>query len=252
MTMRPALLATALCLVALPASGEMVARAEAAAVAWSFSAPQGLESPVTVKPGDVAWRETFRPDSSVRLLDPVAGNAAPMTKPLEVGTVLYSYKMKTGYAYCPVTDFPLPKAGVVCLRDFDKDGHFDGAYVGEMSTSKGRVVAALLHNLYAANKQRYEPVDADPALVGPAEVRFVGFNKGRAAFKISYMGQTFKTTRYCEPAGQGACGVLGLVLKVTPQGRGAIIELVSVKADRGTYSMAGRPPVFAAQPPENA
>jgi hypothetical protein len=241
---RLVLLAATICLVALPAAAEMVARSEAASVAWAFSAPEGLERPVTVMPGDVVWRETFRPHSSVRLLDPVAGNSAPMTKPLPVGTILYAYRMKTGYAYCPTTEFPKAKAGILCLRDFDKDGHFDGAYVGEMSTSYGRVVAALLHNLYAANKQRYEPSDPDPALVGSADVRFIGFEKSKPAFKISYLGQTFKTTRYCEPTADGACQVLGLTLKVTPQGKGASIELLSVKPDRGSYSQAGSWPAL--------
>lgn len=217
--------------LAAPAVAELVARAEKGSVPLVAAAPVGLEAPVVVQPGGVAWRETYRPLENVRLLDEVPARVRPGTRGVAAGTVLYGYRLKGGFAFCPPTDYRASVREVQCFRDFDNDGRFDGAYVSDMRDMKSRVIAAFLHELAPTNKQRYEAVDIAQAAPVPASVIFRGVKKGQALFGLRIEDDDLDNPMLCD-LGADACSVAGLRLRVTPEGEGVRIELLSAAAQR--------------------
>lgn len=231
--MRLGVLAIAMLIgAATPAAAGMVARAEKGSVPLVAGAPQGLAAPVTLQPGQTAWTETLRPQSNVRLLDAVPPRIRPGTKGVDAGTVLYGYRLKGGFAYCPASDYRAPVREVQCFRDFDGDGRFDGAYVSDMRDMKSRVIAAFLHELAPTNKQRYEAIGADQAIAVPATIVFEGVKKGQAVFSLRVEDSRLDGDFTCEP-NTDSCDMLGLTFKIRTEGQAVRLELLNAAPTRG-------------------
>lgn len=223
----------ALCL-ADGAAAKMVPRAEKGAILLlAEAAPAGLDQPVVVARGDVAWTETYHPQQAVRLLSPAAKRVRPTLPGLAVGTVLFAYQLPSGVAYCPRADFHAASPDIQCLRDFDDDGTFDGGYAVEWQGGHSGVLPEVLESLVAIPKVRYVQIDAAGEMPTPARVTFEGFEKGQAQFLVRVEQEPLDTKETCRPTADGDCEVLGLTLHVTPSGAGARIALVSAAAGRG-------------------
>lgn len=217
---------------ALPAAAALVPRAEKGSVPFVAAAPEGLDSPVVVKVGDVAWRETYRPIENVRLLDEVPARTRPGTKGVAAGTLLYGYRLSSGYAYCPPTNYRAGVREVQCFRDFNDDGRFDGAYVTDSRGMESRTLAAFLHHLSATRLQRYEAIDIAEAAPIPATIVLQGVRRGQAVFVIRVEDEQLESTESCL-LGADSCNILGLSLKVSSEGEGVRIELLGVDPQRG-------------------
>lgn len=217
--------------LAAPASAALVPRAEQGSVPFAAGPPEGLDAPVVIRPGDIAWRETYRPLRNVRLLDEVPARTRPGTKGVAAGTLLYGYRLSSGYAYCPPTDYRAGVREVQCLRDFNDDGRFDGAYVTDARGMESRTLAAFLHHLSATRLQRYEAVDIAEAAPIPAAIVLRGVRKGQAVFVITIENEQLDSTESCL-LGADSCEILGLSLKVTSEGEGVRVELLGVDPQR--------------------
>jgi hypothetical protein len=219
--------------VAAPAvAGKKVPSAEQGAVPLVVGAPLGLDAPVTVRSGQIAWRETFRPERNVRLLDAAVERKRPAAQPVPAGTVLFGYRLGSGVAYCPPGDVSRGVIAVQCFRDFNRDGRFEGGYVTEYTGTGSRYMAGSVHALGPAANMRYERIEAADAAPIDGGYRFVGFKGGMAQFRLLIDNIETDMPHACEPAADGACHVAGLTLKIEPQGEGARISLLAASPDR--------------------
>ena len=133
---------------------------------------------------------------------------------------------------------------VQCLRDLDGDRTFDGCYVGETRGLRSHFLLALVSDLGACGKHRYEPIDWDAKDAVAASLMFKGFKKGVPLFAIRLEDESLEGVDACAPdRDDGSCTIAGLRLKVTPEGDKARIALVSVDHD---YAFA----VFSAGGPD--
>lgn len=228
----------------LAAGAAMIPRAEKGAVIVLSEAPKGLEAPVVVAKGDVAWTQPVRPALAVRLLDPLAERTRPHGKPIEAGAVLFGYSLSSGTAFCPPVPRDVAVPEVQCLRDLDGNKTFDGCYVGETRSLRSHFLLALVSGLDACGQHRYEPVEWDAKDAVTASLVFKGFKKGVATFLIRLEDESLDGVDYCAPEGDsGVCAIAGLRLKVTPEGDKARIVLISAEQD---YAFA----VFSAGGPD--
>ncbi|MBI1404911.1 MAG: hypothetical protein GC145_02145 [Caulobacter sp.] len=226
-------LTAALAAVAAPAmAGKKVPSAEQGAVPLVAGAPLGLEAPVTVQPGEIAWRESLRPERNVRLIDGVKARVRPGAPAVPAGTLLFGYRLGSGVAYCPASDPQRGTAKVQCFRDFNRDGRFEGGYVTDWQDSGSRYLAGYVHALGPVGGIRYERVEA--AETPPVEGGYIfsGFRNGVAQFRLSVEGSTMDNTTPCEPEADGACRICGLTLKITPDGKAARITLIAASPER--------------------
>ncbi len=212
----------------LSAGAEMIPRAEKGAVIVLAGPPKGLETPVVVAKGDVAWTQAVRPALAVRLLDPLQERPRPHGKPIAAGTVLFGYSLSSGTAFCPAVPRDVAVPEVQCLRDLDGNKTFDGCYVGETRSLHSHFLLALVSGLDACGQHRYEPIDWDAKDAVVASLVFKGFRKGFPSFLIRLEDETLDSLDYCVPDGDdGVCAIAGLRLRVTPEGDRARIALVS-------------------------
>lgn len=220
--------------VAAPAmAGKKVPRAEHGAMPLIAGAPAGLEAPLTVRPGDVAWRETFRPERNVRLLDAAPERKRPGVPGVPANTLLFGYRLQSGVAYCPSGD---PSRGVItvqCFRDFNNDGKFDGAYVSGDMGRGSRYLAGWVESLAAiGGGVRYERIASADAAPIDGAYSFAGFKGGKPHFRLMVDGARIDGTNVCEPRADGGCDIAGLALKVEPQDDSARVTLLAVSPDR--------------------
>ena len=223
---------TATFAVAAPAfAGKKVPSAEQGAVPFMVGAPLGLENAPTVRPGDIAWRETLRPERNVRLLDAAVARKRPAAPGVPAGTVLFGYRLGSGVAYCPPGDLSRGVVTVQCFRDFNRDGKFEGAYVTEYMDLGSPYLAGSVHALAAAGNMRYERVSWSDAAPIEGAYRFEGFKAGQPRFRLVVDGVKADDLVTCEAAEDG-CRISGLTLRVEPQGDAARITLLAASPDR--------------------
>ncbi len=216
----------------LSAGAAMIPRAEKGAVIVLSGAPKGLETPVVVAKGDVAWTQAVRPALAARLLDPLDERTRPHGKPIGAGAVLFGYSLSSGTAFCPPVPRGVAVPEVQCLRDLDGDKTFDGCYVGETRGLRSHFLLALVSDLDACGKHRYELIDWDAQDAVAAGLVFKGFKKGLPLFAIRLEDESLEGADVCAPdRDDGSCTIAGLRLKVTPEGDKARISLVSVERD---------------------
>lgn len=225
-------LTSALAVAAPAMAGKKVPSAEQGSVPLVIAAPQGLETPVTIRLGEVAWRETFRPERNVRLLDAAAPRKRPAAQAVPAGTVLFGYRLGSGVAYCPTGDLTRGVVTVQCFRDFNRDGKFEGAYVTEYMETGSRYMAGSVHALGPAGNMRYERIEAADAAPIEGAFRFVGFKGGIAQFRLLIDNIETDIAHACEPVAGGACRMVGLTLRVEPQGDRAQVSLLDVSPAR--------------------
>jgi hypothetical protein len=109
---------------------------------------------------------TIRPAMAVKVKGDVPVRLRPGPTPgFPAGTVLFSYKLHRGVAYCE----PLrvgDRRRVQCLRDFNDDGAFDGAYVSSTNTDGGGYLFWRVESLTPIRSLPYEtaPVDDLPPM----------------------------------------------------------------------------------------
>lgn len=224
---------SAMAAVAAPAvAGKKVPSAEQGAVPLVVGAPLGLDAPVNVRAGEIAWRETFRPERNVRLLDLAVERKRPAAQAVPAGTVLFGYRLGSGVAYCPPGDVSRGVITVQCFRDFNRDGKFEGGYVTEYTETGSRYMAGSVHALGPAGNMRYERIEAAEAAPIDGGYRFVGFKGGVAQFRLLIDNIETDIPQACEPAADDACQVAGLTLKVERQGESARISLLAASPDR--------------------
>jgi len=227
----------------LTAVAEMIPRAEKGAVIVFADAPKGLEAPTSVAKGGVAWTMAVRPALAARLLDDLAERPRPHGKPVAAGTVLFGYSLSTGTAYCPPAPRGVAVPEVQCLRDLDGNRTFDACYVGETRGLRSHFLLALVSGLDACGQHRYAPVDWDGKDAVAASVIFKGFRKGNPAFLIRLEDESLDSLDACVPdGGDGTCTTMGLRLRVTPEGDGARIALVSAEQSHAFAVFSGGGP----------
>lgn len=226
-------LTSAMAAVAAPAlAGKKVPSAEQGAVPLLAEAPRGLEAPVTVRPGQVAWRETFRPARNVRLLDAAPERKRPAAQAVPAGTLLFGYRLGSGVAYCPPGDLSRGVISVQCFRDFNQDGRFEGGYVTEYTETGSRYMAGSVHALGAAGNMRYERIAMADAAPIDGAYRFDGFKGQTPLFRLLIDGIQLDKPDPCRPVDEGVCQLAGLTLKVEPQGEAVRIALLEASSDR--------------------
>jgi hypothetical protein len=229
------LVALALVLAATPAAAQTVPRRESGSVRLSFGSPLGLDAPVVVREGEVAWRETARPANVVRLLStaPVRNRPGPVIA-VPAGTILYGYELSSGTAYCPRFDLgSVHVRRVQCFRDFDNDGDFDGAYVADPIADYS-VLPSRVWALTAIVALPYEHGPfASPDI--PVSVSYLGMRDGEHRFRLRIEEARWEIDLSCAPLEQAdECSILLLHLRVTPQGDGAIgLSLIAQRERRG-------------------
>ena len=174
------------------------------------------EATVTVKPNDVAWTEQARPAMAVRLLDASLKRPRPNVDGVPAGTLLFGYRLSTGYAYCPPLDIDKPTRDVQCYRDLDGDGTFDGGYVTGERDADNPYFSSYLRALISVAKYRYE--EAPGTLLPPASVSvvFAEMKNGAPRFRIYIGRQLMKTVLDCKPVDKDTCDVLGVRLSHAP------------------------------------
>jgi hypothetical protein len=226
------------------AAARLIPRAEKGGVTLIVGAPEGLARPIVVKKGDIAWTQTVRPRFAVRLLQAAAPWSRPNLPGLPEGAILFGWSLPSGMAYCPAIDYRSAVPDVQCLRDLDEDRTFDAGYVMEWRGHKSRLFAGVLDDLNPVPHVRYERVPSAVAPQATVSLRFDGFNHGVAVFAIQLEGEWLQPSYRCSPAADGLCKVLGLALRVTPQGEDATIELAGVSDPSDlTVIMAGGPDI---------
>ena len=225
-------LTSALAVGAPAHAGKKVPSAEQGAVSLMAGAPLGLEASPTVQPGDIAWRETFRPERNVRLLDAAPDRIRPAAPGVPAGAVLFGYRLGSGVAYCPAGDLSRGVVSMQCFRDFNRDGKFEGGYVTEYLDTGSRYLAGSVHALGSIGGLSYERVDWTEAAPIDGAYHFAGFKGGQPRFRLVLDNVRTDVLHVCQPVSDGACQVAGLTLKVEPQGDGARITLLSASPDR--------------------
>jgi hypothetical protein len=214
-------------------SAEMVRRDEAGAATFVLTAPvEPGAAPLEVAPGAVAWTESVRPQSAVRLMvDAPARNGPGRTEGPQSGAVLFGYAMEHGgESFCPFG----PPGGqrVQCYRDFDADGDFDAAYV---SIPLGRdyvLRVGRLTRLTPVRQLAFEVVAGDAMPSVEAALRFDGWRGNEARFTLKTADERLGEYA-CAPDASGACTMLGLALRVEPtDGGGARIAVLAAEPER--------------------
>lgn len=215
------------------AQAELVRRAEHGSVPLTADRPAGLENAITVRAGDVAWREAFRPAHVVRLVDAAPERKRPgLTAGLPAGTLLFAYRLSGGRAYCPVIDYKVAVPKVQCFRDLDGDGTFDAGYVTSLDGPKSQVTAGFVHSLAPMRKLAYAPADARDAPAIEGSFVYKGVRKDRHVFQVRVQDETLDTLIACEPVSETSCAIFGMVLDVTPKDGAAQIALLNVRSPR--------------------
>lgn len=215
------------------AQAQPIPRAEHGSVPLTAERPAGLEHGVTVRPGEVAWTEAFRPAYAVRLVDEAPERRAPgKTAAVPAGTLLFAYELSTGKAFCPMVDYKAPVPKVQCFRDLDNDGRFDAGYVTSVDGLKSQVTAGYVHSLAPMRKLAYQPADARDAQ--PIEGSFVykGVRKGQHVFQARIQRETLDSLIACQPVSETSCAIFGMVLEITPKDGAVQIALLSVRSPR--------------------
>lgn len=171
---------------------------------------------VTVKPNDTAWTEAARPAMAVKLLDASIKRSRPIVEGVPAGTLLFGYRLSTGYAYCPPLDIDRPTRDVQCYRDLDGDGTFDGGYVTGERDADNPYFSSFLKALMAVPKYRYE--EAPATLLPPAPVRmvFAEMKNGAPRFRMYVGRDALKGHVECLPVDADTCDALGVRMSFAP------------------------------------
>ncbi|EJL21225.1 hypothetical protein PMI01_05283 [Caulobacter sp. AP07] len=228
-----AILAWALALLAPAISSaqpaQMYPRAEQGAVTLVVGVPTGLDVPVTVTPGEVAWTQSARPADGARLVDPLPRRIRPSGKALPAGELLFGYRLVGGMAYCP----PLPYKGLrtaQCMRDIDGDGAFDACYIGETRGIRSHFLVALVADLSGCGgRYRYTPAKWSATEAVPVAVLFKGYRDGAPIFLFKIEDQVLEREHRCKPEDDGGCVIMGLRLRAEPVGQAVRITKISAE-----------------------
>ncbi|MDB5471298.1 MAG: hypothetical protein JWR84_2858 [Caulobacter sp.] len=219
--------------VAAPAqAGKKVPSAEQGSVPLVLDAPVGLETPVTIQPGQIAWRETLRPERNVRLLDAAPERKRPGAPAVPAGAVLFGYRLGSGVAYCPSVDQMRGSVTTQCFRDFNRDGKFEGGYVTDYQGEGSRYLTGFVHALGPAPNLRYERLTIAEAVPTGGHFVFVGFRGQVAQFRFALEEAKMDILSPCQPIAGGACTLNGLTLRIEPAGAAARISLLTASPNR--------------------
>jgi len=214
------------------ARAEMVARSEHGVVPLVVVKVEGLETPVVVARGQVAWRVDYRPALNVRLEEDTPLRIRPGRTPgVPAGTVLFGYQLSTGVAYCQPMDYRSGVSQVQCFRDFDGDGTFDGRYVTLLGNARTSVLATKVHGLEPMAKVRYSPLPTSAGHIIPTAVVYEG-RKGEG-YRFSTRlerGALSDLQLTCTPGTGDRCKVLGMTLAIRPVGDAISITLIEEAA----------------------
>ncbi|MBI1187682.1 MAG: hypothetical protein GC206_10210 [Alphaproteobacteria bacterium] len=212
---------------------ELVRRDEAGAALFVLTAPvEPGAAAVEVAAGGLAWTESLRPQSAVRLLtDAPARNRPGRTEGPPSGAILFAYSMQHGgESFCPFG--PPGSQRVQCFRDFDADGDFDGAYV---SIPLGRdyvLRVGRLTRLTPVRQLAFEAVAADALPSLEAQLSFDGWRGDAARFTLKTAQERLGEYE-CAPDASGVCTMLGLSLRVErTQAGGASITVLAAEPER--------------------
>jgi hypothetical protein len=214
---------------------QKIRSAEDGAVPLAFDAFAPSQDAVTVKPGEAAWTEGVRPAMAARLLDATQKRARPVVEGVPAGTLLFGYRLSTGYAYCPALDVSKPWKNVQCYRDLDGDGTFDGSYATGEKDADNPYFSSFLRALTGTPKYRYERVAGSLLPPAAAQFIFVDMKGGTPRFRLKVGKDKLRNLIECKTQSVGECDVWGVRLAFAPasEGQGAItISFVGVAPDR--------------------
>jgi hypothetical protein len=210
-------------------SAPMYPRAEQGAVMLIVAPPTSLDAPITVNPGQVAWTQSARPASGVRLVDPLPKRIRPSGKALPAGELLFGYRLVGGMVYCP----PLPYKGLrtaQCVRDIDGDGAFDACYIGDTRGIRSHFLVALVADLSGCGgRYRYAPAEWSAGEAVPVAVLFKGYRDGAPVFLFKIEDALLETEHPCRPENDGGCVIMGLRLRAEPVGEAVRITKLSAE-----------------------
>jgi hypothetical protein len=194
------------------AAAQKIPRAEQGSVPLILDAFAHAHATVTVKQGETAWTENVRAEKAVRLLDAAVERTRPKVDGIPAGTVLFGYRLSTGFAYCAPIDLAKVNRDVQCLRDLDGDGTFDGSYITSDRGADSRYFSSFLKTLIAIPKTRYEPATSADLAPATARVVFTGVKNGAPRFNLFIDKDKLDNTLECRVRQPGVCDVPGVRL----------------------------------------
>ena len=214
--MRGTILACLSVMLAPAATAQKLRSAEDGQVPLTLDAFMPQQPTLIVRPGETAWTEGVRPAYAVRLLDQTETRVRPTVEGVPAGTLLFAYRLSSGYAYCPPLDVTRPTKDVQCYRDVDNDGKFDGGYVTGERNAESPYFSTFLKSLAATPKYRYEHAFGTLLPPAPARVVFAEMKNGAPRFRLYIGREQMKNLIDCEPAEAGVCDALGVRLSFAP------------------------------------
>jgi hypothetical protein len=219
------------------ASAQKLRSAEDGSVPLTFDSFTLQGSTISIKPGDAAWSEGVRPAMAVRLVDATVKRPRPAVEGVPAGTLLFGYRLSTGYAYCPSLNVEKPWKDVQCYRDLDGDGTFDGGYVTGERDAKNPYFSAFLKGLTSVPKYKYE--SASGALFPPATASFVfvDMKQGAPRFRVHVGKDPLKNLFECRLQSDGVCDVLGVRLAFATTDQGALSISLQGAAPERTFDL---------------
>lgn len=204
------------------ASAQKLRSAEEGSVPLRFGAFAPAQTTITAKPGDTLWTETVNPAWAVKLLDPTQKRTHPIVEGVPAETLLFGYRLSSGYAYCPPLDVNRPTRDVQCYRDVDNDGKFDGGYVTGEQDADTPYFSSFLKALAPVPKYRYEPAHGSLLPAAPAHVVFADMKNGVPRFKLHVGKDPMRNLVDCEIVSPGVCDALGVRMNFAAAANGAV------------------------------
>lgn len=198
------------------AAAQKIPRAEQGSVPLVLDEFVHARATVTVRLGETAWTETVRAEKVVRLVDAAVERTRPKVDGIPAGTVLFGYRLSTGFAYCAPIDLAKVNRDVQCLRDLDGDGTFDASYITNDKGADSRYFSSFLKTLIAIPKTRYEAAENSELPPAAARVVFTGVKNGAPRFNLFIDRDRLDNTLECRVRQAGVCDVLGVRIAFAP------------------------------------
>ena len=218
------------------ADAQMLRSADNAASRLYIGAPQGLDTPRLVGDGETVWTERVYPMEAVRLTETVPERNRPRhAEAVPAGTVLFGIQLSdAAIVYCEPVEYDANVRRVQCLRDIDGNGTFDGGYLSRQRGIDSRFVIAFVHALQGVGQVAYEEIDRPASLETTGRVHLETGSDG-PVFIRTIDEEEIEHEFRCEQAGENpqVCNVLGVRLRVIPEGDAYRIALLEAPQERG-------------------
>ena len=223
-------------LTAAAADAQMLRSADNAASRLYIGAPQGLDAPRRIGDGETVWTERVYPMDTVRLSqDAPERNRPRHADAVPAGAVLFGIQLSDeAIVYCEPVDYDANVRRVQCLRDIDGNGTFDGGYLSRQRGIDSQFVIAFVHALQSVDQVAYETIERPAALETTGRVR-LEIERDGPVFVRTIDEEEIEHEFRCSTPGDDptVCDVLGVRLRVEPDGDAYRISLIEAPEERG-------------------